>query len=304
MRMTARTFDLAAYLKARGERFNRALDRRLPPASTRPHALHEAMRYSLFPGGKRLRPLLCIAAAESVSARPSAATREAALCAAIAVELLHTYTLVHDDLPCMDDDDERRGKPTVHVVYGEANAVLAGDALQTLAFEWLARADRARPGIAAGLVRELATAAGSRGVIAGQVEDIAAVGHKPSASLVAYIHRHKTADLFRAAVRMGGLAAAAPPPVLAALGRYGNALGEAFQITDDLLDAAPPSPSRAGAKPPPPTELSCLAVMDAATARRRAQRLGQSAVRAVAALAPAGRRPLIAIAEAVVDRTT
>lgn len=288
-------FRLNDYLRTQADAVNRELERRLPAVDARPAALHAAMHYSLFPGGKRLRPILCLAAAAAAAPRPSTAVRAAAMDAALAVEVLHTYTLVHDDLPCMDDDDERRGKPTVHRAFGEANAVLCGDALQALAFAWAANAERARRGTGARLVAELASAAGSTGVVGGQVEDIAALNQQPTREVVDFVHMHKTADLFRAAVCMGGIAAGASRLQLAALRTYGESLGLAFQITDDLLDAP-------AAGHPAPEELSCLAVMSPAEARRLAQRQIADACSALTRFAPTARRPLDAIARAVLRR--
>ncbi len=239
-------------------RIEAALSAVLPPESRRPAVLHRAMRYSVMSGGKRLRPLLCLAAADAVGGDVRQALKPA-----VAVELFHTYTLVHDDLPCMDDDDFRRGRPTVHRVFGEANALLAGDALQALAFEVLAGA---RP--AGRLVLELACAAGSAGVVGGQVEDLAANPEKVDEATVRYIHQHKTADLFGAAVRMGALSGGARAADLKALAEYARCLGLAFQIVDDVLDGVAGKPS----------ELSCLAVYDAATARRKARRLRDRAL--------------------------
>jgi geranylgeranyl diphosphate synthase type II len=203
------------------------LDDLLPPADARPVKLHEAMRYSVFGGGKRLRPLLCIAACEACGG-----TAEQALPAACALELLHTYTLIHDDLPAMDDDTLRRGRPTCHIAFDEATAILAGDALLTLSFEVLAKV----PTIGSSLVLELARAAGSRGVIGGQAEDVDAEGELPDADRVEMIHRNKTAALIRAACVMGGLCAGADFQCLEKLAEYGESTGLAFQIIDDLLD--------------------------------------------------------------------
>lgn len=223
--------DLDAYLSDGCRAVEAELERVLPPAGETPAILHEAMRYSVFAGGKRIRPVFAIAAAECLGG-----SRQAALPAAAAVELLHTYTLIHDDLPCMDDDDFRRGRPSCHKAFGEANALLAGDALLTLAFETAA----ASPTAPAAIVRVLATAAGSRGVVGGQVADLAATGQQPDEATMRFIHEHKTADLFRAAIAMGALTAGADADALAALSAFGRATGLAFQMVDDLLDADNP----------------------------------------------------------------
>jgi geranylgeranyl diphosphate synthase type II len=204
-----------------------ALDRILPPSSEKPARLHEAMRYSVFAGGKRLRPALCITACEACGG-----TLEQALHAACSIELLHTYTLIHDDLPAMDDDTLRRGQPTCHIQFDEATAILAGDALLTLSFEVLANI----PTIGSSLAGELARAAGSRGVIGGQAEDLAAEGRMPDADTVGYIHLNKTAALIRAACVMGGICAKEDFQGLEKLKAYGENIGLAFQIVDDLLD--------------------------------------------------------------------
>ena len=225
-------FDLKQYLEDAQETINRALDLHMPPKYERPAVLHEAMRYSVLAGGKRLRPILCLAAAEAVGR-----SADAALLPAAAIEILHTYTLIHDDLPAMDDDKLRRGKPTCHVAFGEANAILAGDALLTMAFQWMAECRAPKPYLPNQLSLELAEAAGSRGVIAGQAEDLAAEGKEPSAELVEYIHLHKTATLIRAAVRIGAIAGGAREADLSALTIYGCDIGLAFQISDDILNA-------------------------------------------------------------------
>ncbi len=219
--------DLQIYLKQHADDVNRTLEALLPAANERPAKLHEAMRYSVFAGGKRLRPILCIASCEACGGTAEQATQ-----AACALELLHTYTLSHDDLPAMDDDTLRRGRPTCHIAFDEAAAILAGDALLTLAFEVLAGV----PNIGNSLALELARATGSRGVIGGQMEDIDAEGKTPNVSLVEYIHRNKTAALIRAACVMGGICAGADVQTLEKLARYGENAGLAFQLADDLLD--------------------------------------------------------------------
>ncbi len=218
--------NLQTYLKQQADVIHSELDRILPTINTRPARLHEAMRYSIFAGGKRLRPILCIAASEACGG-----IAEQAMGAACSLELLHTYTLIHDDLPAMDDDTLRRGRPTCHIAFDEATAILAGDALLTFAFEVLSTLPKC-----GALSAELALAAGSRGVIGGQAEDLAAEGKPADTDRVETIHRNKTAALIRAACVMGGLCAGATQDTLEALARYGEAIGLAFQITDDLLD--------------------------------------------------------------------
>jgi len=217
--------DINQYLKDKQAQVDRAITEYLPAEDVRPSLLHEAMRYSVLNGGKRIRPILCIAAAEALGK-----TVDEVMKAAASVEMYHCSTLIHDDLPCMDDDDLRRGQPTCHIKFGEANAVLAGDALMIFAFELLAEDGNAHLGL------ELARAAGSRGVIAGQVEDLAAEGQKPNADLVEFIHVHKTALLIKASVRMGAIAAGASEQELEKLSTFGEKIGLAFQIADDLLD--------------------------------------------------------------------
>jgi len=217
--------DLSTYLKYNQTLVDDALKDCLPSKETRPESLHEAMHYCVLNGGKRIRPILCIAAAEAFDI-----PAQQALLPAVAVELYHCSTLVHDDLPCMDDDDLRRGKPTCHVIFGPANAVLTGDALMIQAFQLLAENGNSA------LSLELAKSAGSLGVIAGQMEDLAAENKAPSAELVEFIHMNKTAILIRAAVRMGAIVGRADPTELASLSAFGEKIGLAFQIADDVLD--------------------------------------------------------------------
>lgn len=209
----------------------------LPAADAPPARLHEAMRYATLGGGKRIRPLLVHASAEL-----SGASAGATAAAACAVELVHAYSLVHDDLPCMDDDDVRRGRPTVHVAFDEALAMLVGDGLQALAFELLGRAGLAEPGLpTAALVAELAAAAGSAGMVGGQAIDIASVGLRLDRATLEHMHRRKTGALLRASVRLGWMAgpgAAADEAGGRALDAYADAIGLAFQVIDDVLDVA------------------------------------------------------------------
>jgi len=226
-------FDLAAYLREIIAATEQRMDTLLPPDDTPPIRLHQAMRYSLFGGGKRLRPALCVAAAEAIDRDAG----EAALVPAAAVEMLHTYTLIHDDLPAMDDDKLRRGRPTCHIAFDEATAILAGDALLTLCFGVLSGASCRPPGTTADLVRELANASGSTGVIGGQMADIEGEGKPMSLDQLQYIHTHKTGDLIRASVRLGAMTAGARPEQLAGLTRYAEKIGLAFQVADDVLNA-------------------------------------------------------------------
>ncbi len=223
--------DLKRYLDQRTATIDRALNRFLPRASAKPATIHAAMRYSLFAGGKRLRPVLALAAAEACGG-----TLDDALPHACAVECIHTYSLVHDDLPCMDDDDLRRGRPTNHKVFGEGVAVLAGDALLTIAFEILAMAKPAPRFPLAAMIGELATAAGSKWLIGGQVADLEGEGKKLTGDELKYIHRCKTAALLTASIRLGAMSANATPKQLRALTDFGQALGLAFQVIDDILD--------------------------------------------------------------------
>jgi geranylgeranyl diphosphate synthase type II len=223
--------DLPAYLTDRSRIIDRALDRFLPRATARPTTIHKAMRYSLFAGGKRMRPVLTLAAAEACGGSLEDATP-----AACAVECIHTYSLVHDDLPCMDDDDLRRGRPTNHKVFGEGIAVLAGDALLTVAFEILAQTKGARHYPVAAQIRELAAASGSLWLIGGQVADLEGEGQAHTGAELRYIHRCKTAALLTSSIRLGAMSANAAPAKLAALTEFGQSLGLAFQVIDDILD--------------------------------------------------------------------
>jgi len=224
-------FDLQDFLDSRSKLVNEALDAFLPAATARPATIHQAMRYSLFAGGKRIRPALCLAAAEACGGRDPDA-----LPAACAVECIHTYSLIHDDLPAMDNDDFRRGKPTNHKVFGEGIAILAGDGLLTQAFEILAQA-RGWPRYPhKALVRELAHAAGTLQLIAGQVADLEAEGNRISAGDLRYIHERKTSALLCCSTRLGGMSANCTPAQLRALTDFGYNVGLAFQIIDDILD--------------------------------------------------------------------
>ena len=223
--------EVQPYLIARQKMIDRALDRYLPKENVKPVTIHKAMRYSLFAGGKRLRPILCLAAAEACGGKI-----DNALPLACALECIHTYSLVHDDLPSMDNDDFRRGRPTCHKVFGEGIAVLAGDALLTIAFEIVSRAKLSARYNMSILLCEIAVAAGSRKLIAGQVADLEGEGRKIDMAGLRYIHENKTAAILTTSVRLGAMSAGANPKQLNAITKFGRALGLAFQIIDDVLD--------------------------------------------------------------------
>jgi geranylgeranyl diphosphate synthase type II len=227
------TFQLTEYLESRRALIDAALDRVLPTEDTPPANLHRAMRYSVLAPGKRLRPILVIAGAEAVGGAAPAVTD-----AACALELIHAYSLIHDDLPAMDDDDYRRGRLTNHKVFGEAMAILAGDALLTLAFRLIAdnAARMSDPRMVARVVADVADAAGTDGMVGGQVVDIESEGKDVTAETLEYIHRHKTAALIRVALCAGATLAGGRPEQVAAVRAAGEALGLAFQIVDDILD--------------------------------------------------------------------
>src|SRR5580700_714137 len=223
---------LADYMSAQQKTVDAALERWVPAETENPATIHRAMRYSLFAGGKRVRPLLAIASAHTVSDVPLGV--ESAACV---LELIHTYSLIHDDLPALDNDDLRRGRPTCHKVFGDAMAILAGDALLTLAFEVLAKLENVDAERRISLVRELSTASGTvGGMIGGQVNDIEGEGKFPTTQLLDSIHRAKTGALLRASVRMGAIYAGATEKQLNVLTSFGEHIGLAFQIVDDVLD--------------------------------------------------------------------
>ncbi len=259
------------YIAEATERVNRVLEEWVPEAGDPPAALHGAMRHLLFPGGKRLRPALAYAACEAVGADVRVGDPAAA-----AVELIHTYSLVHDDLPCMDDDALRRGRPTVHVVYGESTAVLAGDALQALAFEGLARSvDAVDPTILLGVTRDVAWAASSRGLVGGQVDDLDfQPGGSDEAGRVESVHRRKSAALIAAAITSGARLGGAGTAQVDELGKFGEEVGIAFQIADDVLDREDEEPA------------SLVRVLGEAVARDRAEALLENALARLASMGP------------------
>jgi geranylgeranyl pyrophosphate synthase len=278
--------DAQAYLAERSALLAPFLDAAVPPADAPPAALHAAMRHLLFPGGKRLRPGLAFAGCEAAGAPP-----ERALPVAAAVELVHVYSLVHDDLPCMDDDDWRRDRPTVHVAFGEATAVLAGDALLALAFDVLLRPGAAPPAAALAAAHALARAAGPAHLVGGQADDLAfaAEAGPREAARIESVHRRKTAALIAAAVSGGARLGGADEALARRLHRFGEEVGVAFQIADDLLDDG-----EDGA-------CSLVRVLGAERARERAEALLAGALDSIRDL-PERAEPLRELARAAVRR--
>ena len=274
----SQAFGLNRYLAEKTAEVNQALDRFLPAASTKPATIHKAMRYSLFAGGKRLRPTLCLAAAEACGGNSNNA-----MPLACAVECIHTYSLVHDDLPAMDNDDFRRGKLTSHKVFGEGIAVLAGDALLTQAFE-IAAGCKSLPRYShQGIILELAHAAGSLQLIAGQVADLEAEGKKISAEQLRYIHERKTSALLSCSVRLGGMSANCTPAELKALTVFGFHVGLAFQIIDDILDVTQTSEQlgKTAGKDTAAQKATYPAVIGLEKSRQAAQRMTNRAFAAL-----------------------
>ncbi len=290
--------DFSAYLSARRQFVDALLDRVIPSAETRPATLHQAMRHSVFAGGKRLRPVLCLAAAEACGG-----SKEAAGFNACAVECLHTYTLIHDDLPCMDDDDLRRGVPTCHKVFGEGVAVLAGDALQALAFELITRTPVTVRHTTGDMVAELARAAGSLHLVGGQVADLEGEGKRLPLEELRFVHESKTAALLACSVRLGGMAADVTPALLDALHRFGMAAGLAFQIIDDILDVTQTSEKlgKSAGKDEASEKSTYPALAGLEASREEARRLTREAHAALEIFGPAGAR-LRQIADHLLER--
>ncbi len=278
---TVATMELKAYMAARQKEVDRALSRYLPAEKTKPATIHRAMRYSLFAGGKRLRPILCLAAAEACGGKIADA-----LPLACALECIHTYSLVHDDLPSMDNDDFRRGRPTCHKVFGDGIAVLAGDALLTVAFEILAQATGSKRYDVRALLGELSEAAGSRKLIAGQVADLEGEGRKITRAQLRYIHENKTAALIATSVRLGAMSANASALQLAAMTDFGRSLGLAFQVIDDILDVTQTSEKlgKSAGKDVAAQKATYPAVIGLEKSRAEARRLTNRADGALATL--------------------
>jgi geranylgeranyl diphosphate synthase type II len=271
--------NVKSYLASRQRKIDRALDRYLPKENVKPATIHKAMRYSLFAGGKRLRPILCLAVAEACGGKVLNA-----LPLACALECIHTYSLVHDDLPSMDDDDFRRGRATCHKVFREGVAVLAGDALLTIAFEIVSRAKPTSRYHMSILLREIAVAAGSQKLIAGQVADLEAEGKNADSTQLRYIHENKTAAILTASVRLGAMSANANAKKLAAITEFGRALGLAFQIIDDILDVTQTSEKlgKSAGKDIAAKKATYPAVIGLEKSRAEARRLTRQAHNALA----------------------
>ena len=283
---------LPAFFEGDRREVEAALDQLLPPEDTPPPSIHRAVRYAVFAGGKRIRPILCLEAARIFEPDGRAALRVAS-----ALEFIHTYSLIHDDLPALDNDDLRRGKPTCHKKFGEATAILAGDALLTLAFQTLALAD-IEPARRVPIIREVATAAGTvNGMVGGQVADLEAEGKEITPEMLEYIHKAKTAALIRASVVAGAISGGAGDADIARLRRFGESIGWAFQVVDDILDVEESSAAlgktagkdRAQRKATYPalyglekshvlaTELATRAIQELSSYGERAQRLRELA---------------------------
>jgi geranylgeranyl diphosphate synthase type II len=290
--------DFSHYWSVRQKKVDTALNRYLPPATTKPATIHQAMRYSIFAGGKRLRPVICLATAEVLRGKI-----DDALPLACAVECIHTYSLIHDDLPCMDNDDFRRGKPTSHKVFGEAMAVLAGDGLLTIAFE-IAASCKTRPRYShAAIIREIAVAAGSQALIGGQVADAEGEGKEITPAQLRYIHENKTAALIASSIRLGAMSANATTKQLEKLTEFGQSLGLAFQVIDDILDVTQTTEKlgKSAGKDIKAQKATYPALLGLEKAKKEADRL---TAKARAALKPFGKnaKPLEAIADFLLSR--
>ena len=279
--------DLKKYLRDQQRIVDRALKSFLPRESVQPKTIHAAMRYSIFAGGKRLRPILTLAAAEACGG-----SVKDALAPACAVEVIHTYSLVHDDLPCMDDDDLRRGRPTSHKVYGEGMAVLAGDALLTEAFAILAETPDSKRFQTRDYLRELASTSGSKHLIGGQVLDLEGEGKKLTKRELLQIHKNKTAALLTCSLRLGGMTASATPRKLEALTDFGYHLGLAFQVIDDILDVTQSTEQlgKTAGKDEAAEKATYPALMGLEKSRKEAQKLTNKALDTLSTFGKKGHR--------------
>ncbi len=294
--MTLSDLSLKEYLAEQCRRIDAELDRLVPVESEPPETIHKAMRYSVFAGGKRIRPILCLEAGLTVAGRDV----EGIFLAACPLEMIHTYSLIHDDLPALDNDNLRRGRPTSHVVFGEAMAILAGDALLTYAFDVLGRTGNAR------LVVELASASGTvGGMIAGQVHDIEGEQQAPTAELLERIHRAKTGALLKCSLRLGAIHAGASEEQLAAISAYGERIGLAFQIVDDILDVTQTSEQlgKTAGKDAAQQKITFPAVYGLARSREMAEEQRREAHAALEMFGERARR-LHELADLIVDRNS
>lgn len=288
----------ARYLEESREKVDQALQSLMPPEDSHPARLVSAMRYSLFAGGKRIRPVLVLAASGAAGGR-----EDDALVPACAIELVHTYSLIHDDLPAMDDDDFRRGRPTCHRAFDEGTAVLAGDALLTMAFDLLSEGGQVTGHeLRLQMVRELARAAGWRGMVGGQQVDMDSEGTQADLPTLEYIHTHKTGALIRCSLILGGLSANADESTLKALGNYGERVGLAFQVVDDILDvtATTEEMGKDQGSDAARGKVTYPGLFGLEEARERARKLIQDAKAAVEGVDPTGR--LAGIADYVLLR--
>ncbi|MDG1852763.1 MAG: polyprenyl synthetase family protein [Verrucomicrobiales bacterium] len=290
--------DLKTYAATQRKLIDQALNGFLPRGSVRPKTLHKSMRYSLFAGGKRLRPILCLAAAEACGG-----TIDQAMPSACAVECIHTYSLIHDDLPCMDDDDLRRGKPTNHKVFGESVAVLAGDALLTLAFEIVGGSNPNRRYDIGDMVKELAVTSGSKHLVGGQVLDIEGENAKIGPKALRFIHESKTAALLTCSLKLGAMSAAATPKKLEALTNFGRSTGLAFQIIDDILDVTQTSEKlgKSAGKDEAVNKSTYPAIYGLSKSRNEAAKLTEAAINSLNIFGKAGAR-LKELAHYLLDR--
>ncbi|MGZ4965894.1 MAG: polyprenyl synthetase family protein [Chthoniobacterales bacterium] len=290
--------DLKKYLASRQKEIDRALDRYLPRETVKPPTIHRAMRYSLFAGGKRLRPILCLAAAEACGGKIAPA-----LPLACAVECIHTYSLVHDDLPSMDNDDLRRGRPTSHKVFGEGIAILTGDALLTVAFEIATHAQATKRYSLRDMLYDLAVAAGSRKLIAGQVADLEGEGKKISRAGLRYIHENKTSAMLTTSVRLGAMSVNATARQLEAMTNFGHSLGLAFQVIDDILDVTQTSEKlgKSAGKDVAAQKATYPAVIGLEASRAEAKRLTRKAHEAISSFGDEG-EALRALANYLLER--
>ena len=291
--------NLKSHLVTRQKLIDRALDRYLPKANTKPTTIHRAMRYSLFAGGKRLRPILCLAAAEACRGKINDA-----LPLACALECIHTYSLVHDDLPSMDNDDFRRSRPTCHKVFGEGIAVLAGDALLTIAFEIVSHAKTSWRYDMSAVLREISVAAGSQKLIAGQVADLEAEGKNVERRQLQFIHENKTSAILTTSVRLGAMSANADARTLSAITQFGQRLGLAFQVIDDILDVTQTSEilGKSAGKDMAAKKATYPAVIGLEKSRAEAKRLTREAHNALSIFSDHDAEALHALANHLLER--